>query len=515
MSLDLALGIARSGLQATQRALANVSQNITNAETPGYTRKTAAAESRSIAGMGMGVRLGDARREVDQALLTERDARGGEAAAAGVRERLLSGIEAMQGSAAAGGNLGDSIAALRTGLLGLRGAPGEGGLQRAALRAAEEVAGRFADVAGAVSSARQQAQDGVVAEVDRINTGLREIGQLTIQIRGDRSRGLSTADLEDHRDTALAKLSESLPVRALHQADGGLVLLAKGGFALPLDPNGKALSTTNASLGPASFHVVGGSIPGIILGATDITRQLGGGRLGEYVALRDSTLPRYQAELDLAAANLASRFDAQGLRLFTGTSNQVPDTSQPYFDKDSGLASDQVGFAQQIRVSLIVTLNPALIRDGTHSVDYTPGGPTAFVPNSVTGPSGFAILLDRVLNHSLGETVRADTNWAPIASGGIGPDGNLSSPFIPPRSIGDYAATITGAHSADRAAATALRERAEGLKRGMDARFQSESGVDPDAEMAALIRLQNAYAANARVMNTTQQMWEQLQAIGR
>jgi len=511
MSLDLALGIAKSGLHATQRALANVSQNITNAETPGYTRKTAAAQSVSVAGMGLGVRLGDARREVDQALLAERDARGGEVAGAGVRERLLSGIEAMHGTASAGENLGDTIAALRTSLLGLRGAPGEGGLQREALRTAQEVAGRFADVAGAVSSARQQAQDGVMQEVDRINTGISEIAQLTIQIRGDRSRGLSTADLEDQRDTALARLSESVPVRGLHQADGGLVLLAKGGFALPLEPDGKVLSTMSASLGPASFHGAGGSIPAILLGGADITRQLGGGRLGEYVALRDSTLPRYQAELDLAAANLAARFDAQGLRLFTGGSGQVPDTSQPY----TALPSGQIGFAQQIQVNEAVMRNPALIRDGTHVVADMPGGATAFNPNAANGPSGFAILLDRVLNHSLGETAREGTNWAPIASGGIGPDGSLSSPFIPPRSIGDYAATITGAHSGDRAAATSARERAEGLKRGLDARFQSESGVDPDAEMAALIRLQNAYAANARVINTAQQMWEQLQNIGR
>ncbi len=511
MSLDLALGIAKSGLQSTQRALANVSQNITNAETPGYTRKTVAAESLTTAGMPMGVRLGDARREVDQALLTERDARGGEAAAAGARERLLSGIEAMHGTAGSGENLGDTIAALRTSLLGLRGAPGEGGLQRQALAAAQDVANRFADVAGAVSMARQNAQEGVTQEVDRINTGLNEIGQLTIQIRGDRSRGLTTGNLEDQRDMALAKLSESLPVRALHQADGGLVLLAKGGFALPLEPDGKALSTTTASLGAASFHGMGGSIPGIILGGTDITRQLGGGRLGEYVALRDSTLPRYQAELDLAAANLATRFDAQGLRLFTGFSGQVPDTSQPY----TNLASGQMGFSQQIQVNVAVLRNPALIRDGTHVVADTPGGPTAFDPNAPTGPSGFATLLDRVLNHSLGATARDGTTWPPIASGGIGPDGSLNSPFIPARSIGDYAATITGAHSSDRAAATGARERAEGLKRGMDARFQSESGVDPDAEMAALIRLQNAYAANARVMNTAQQMWEQLQSIGR
>jgi flagellar hook-associated protein 1 len=511
MSLDLAMGIARSGLQATQRALANVSQNITNAETQGYTRKSVAAEALTAAGLPLGVRLGDARREVDQALLNERDARGGEAAAAGARERLLAGIEAMHGTAGAGESLGDSIAALRSSLLGLRAAPGEAGLQRGAVDAAREVAARFSDVAGAVGAARQQAQDGIGQEVARVNASLRDIAQLTISIQGDRSRGLSTSDLEDQRDMALSRLSESLPVRALHQADGGLVLLSKGGFALPLEPEGDVLRTESASVGPGAFHGAGGSIPGILLGGVDVTRQLGGGRLGEYVAMRDTTLPRFQAELDLAAGHLATRFDAQGLRLFTGSSGQVPDTTLPYTDPASGL----VGFAQQLRLNAAVAGNPALMRDGTHAVADAPGGASGFVPNPADGPAGFTTLLDRVLDHSLGETARAGVAWSPIASGGIGPDGSLSSPFIPPRAIGDYAATLTGAHTADRAAATASRERAEGLKRGMDARFQSESGVDPDAEMAALIRLQNAYAANARVMNTAQQMWETLQSIGR
>jgi flagellar hook-associated protein 1 FlgK len=511
MSIDLAIGIARSGLQATQRALANVSQNITNAETPGYTRKTGMAESRTAGGMPLGVRLGDARREVDQALLNERDSRSSEAAAAAVRERLLAGIEAMQGTAGAGETLGDAIGALQAGLTSLRGAPQEGGLQRVALNAAREVAARFQDLGGAVADARQQAHEGMLNEVAQVNAGLKEIAQLTIAIRGDRSRGLSTADLEDRRDLALAKLSQSLPVQPLHQPDGGLILLARGGFALPLEPEGEAIAASSAELGASSFHGPGGDIPPILLGGADITRQLGGGRLGEYVALRDATLPRYQAELDLAAATLATRFDQQGLRLFTGSGGQMPDTSLPYNDP----ASRQVGFARQIRLGDAVSGNLALLRDGTHAVPDTPGGATAFTPNPADGPAGFPTLLDRVITHSLGETVRPGVTWPPIASGGIGPDGSLSSPFIPPRAIGDYAATITGVQAADRAAATTARERAEGLKAGMEARFQRESGVDPDAEMAALIRLQNAYAANARVLNTAQQMWEQLQSIGR
>ncbi len=511
MSLDLAFGIARSGLLATQRALAQVAQNITNAETPGYTRKAASTISLTTEGLPLGVKLGTAQRLVDAALIAERDLRRGEAAAAAVRERLLSGIEAVHGATDAGDSLGDTIAELRGRLIGLRGAPGDIGLQRDAVLAATTVAARVNEVATAIGTARQQAQDGIVEEVQRINASLRGIAELTTLIKGDTARGLPTGDLEDQRDLLLSSLSESLPVQALRQADGGLVLVTKGGLALALDAKADIFSTENTSTGPNAFYGPGGSLPAITLGGVDVTRQLAGGRLGEYITLRDTTLPRYQAELDLAAAQMASRFDAQGLRLFTGASGQVPDVTLGYADPTGG----QIGFANQLRVNAAVLADPGLLRDGTHDVAGTPGGPTAFTANPASGPSGFATLLDRLIDHSLGETVRAGTGWPPIPSTGLGPDGSLRSPFLPARSIEAYAAALTGAQTSDRAAASAAKLRAEGLWAGLDARFQQQSGVDPDAEMANLIRLQNAYAANARVLSTAQQMWDALLSVGR
>jgi flagellar hook-associated protein 1 FlgK len=506
MSLDLAFGIARSGLAATQRALAQTSQNLINADTPGHTRKSAEPQAVSVSGLPLGVRLGEARRSVDQALVAERHARAGEAAAAGVRERLLASVEAAHGQPGDGASIGDVMGQLREGLIALRAAPADPGLQREVQEGARALARRFNDVAAAVGDARQRAQDGIVEEVSRINTALREVADLTNRIRADRVLGVATGDLEDRRDMALGRLSESLPVRALYQPDGGLVLVTQGGLGLPLDPAGEVFSTSNAQVGPEAFFGPGGTLPGITFGTVDVTRQLSGGRLGEYLALRDATLPRYQAELDLAAAHLAARFDGQGLRLFTGTNGQVPDVTLPYNDPASGM----LGFANQIRLDAEVARNPALVRDGTHAVADTLGGPTAFDPNPTNGPQGFSRLIERLLDHAMGDSVRPGTAWASLPSGGLGPDGNLASPFLTPRGLEAYAALLTAAHTGDRAAAGAARERAEALRAGLDARFQRESGVDKDTEMAALIQLQNAYAANARVMSTAQTMWDTL-----
>lgn len=504
MSLDLAFGIARTGLQATQRALAQVSQNIANAETPGYTRKNLAPVAMQGADKPMGVRLGEAQRLVDDTLVAERDGRGAEAAAAGLRESLLTGIEAAHGRAEDGDSLGDAVAGLRTAFIALRAAPGEAGAQRNALLAAGTVASRFNEVAGAVVQAREEAQRGIGEEVARINANLRGIAELSTRIRADRSAGLSTADLEDRRDTALSSLSESLPVKALRQADGGILLIARGGLSLPLDAERDAFSTADATIGPQSYYGGTGTLPGVKLQGVDVTRQLVGGRLGELIQLRDSTLPRYQAELDVGASALAARLDAQGLRLFTDASGGVPDTSLGY------TAGGQLGFSNVMRVNPALLADPRLLRDGTQDVVATAGGPTAFTRNPAGGPAGFITLLDRVLDHGLGETVRAGTAWAPLPSGGLGPDGQLSSPFLPPGTVEAYSAAVTGAQTADRAAATADRDRAEAMQRGLEARFKAQSGVDPDAEMAKLVQLQNAYAVNARVMNTAQQMWDQL-----
>jgi flagellar hook-associated protein 1 len=44
-------------------------------------------------------------------------------------------------------------------------------------------------------------------------------------------------------------------------------------------------------------------------------------------------------------------------------------------------------------------------------------------------------------------------------------------------------------------------------------KFNSQSGVNIDEEMAHLLSLQNAYAANARVMSTVKQMFDSLMQV--
>lgn len=504
MSLDSTLSIARSGLLQTQRALANAANNVANAETDGYTRKTVLGQAREAAGQSMGVRTLEPTREVDEALITELNGRRGTLAAMTARERLLQAVERAHGSPEAGEGIGDLVTSLRSAFTALRADPASQSRQAEVLRAAEDLAGRLNAVSDAIGAARQQVQDGIVAEVGAMNHTLNDIADLTGRIRDNIALGLSSAELEDQRDAAIATLSESLGVTALKKQDGSVTLLARGGMVLPLDPKKPAFATADASLGPSAYYGAGGTIPAVTLGGVDVTQRLAGGRIGELITLRDATLPRMQAEADVTAAGIAWRFENEGLRLFTDAAGAVPDATAAY------PGSAQVGFAGTIRTNPAITANTTLLRDGTHAVAATPGGPTAFTPNPSGGPAGFASLLDRVLDFTFGTEAAAGNAWPGFATTGLGPDGTLASGFSAPSTLEGFGAAVTAAQTAERAAATERKESAQATKAGLEARFAQRSGVDVDAEMAAMVTLQNAYAANAKVMATVQQMWDTL-----
>jgi flagellar hook-associated protein 1 FlgK len=503
MSLDLALSAARSGLRLLDRQMARAADDIANAGTEGHTRKILDGRALVAAGEGLGVRSTLARRDVDEALIAAADRARGEAAAGELRLRLLSGVEAAHGRPEDGDSIGGLLSALHADLVALREAPADAIRRGEVVTGADELARRFNAVARATLEARQGAQDALVEEVASANAAIAEIASLTDDIRREIGAGRSTAGLEDKRDLAIARLSESLELRALRREDGTLTLIARGGLVLPLDGSAP-FSVAAATVGPNSWHGGAGALPGVMLLGQDVTRSLGGGRLAAAAELRDGTLPRMAAELDLAAAHLASRFQAQGLRLFTDGAGAVPDVTLPY------AGSATVGFAGAIRVNPAVAADPRLVRDGTHAVAAVPGGPTAFTPNPAGGPAGFATLLDRLLDFALGAEQAPGSAQPAIPAAGLGPDGQLVSALSGPRTLEAYGAALVAEHGGVRAAAEAAGERATAMRGLLQERMAQRSGVDVDAEMAAMVQLQTAYGVNARVVSTVQAMWDAL-----
>lgn len=488
MTLGLALSVARGGLALLTQQLAQSADNVANAGDAGHTRKT--VNGRAVAGDGAsaGVRVLPATRDVDEALTaTLTTARAG-AAAARESERLLSMVEAAHGTPESGESLGGLVGKLRTSLVSLIEAPSETVRQGDLVAVAEAVAGQLNGLSQAVGAARQEAQDALVAEVAAANAAIDEVARLTAMIRNEVAAGRAAPALEDRRDAAIARLAESIGVTALKRGDGGVVLVARGGTVLPLEPGQPVFAMESATVGPDAYHGGAGTLPGIMLGGADVTRRIVGGRLGALVELRDATLPRLQAELDLAAAHLASRFEAQGLALFTGPAGLVPDVTLPY------AGSDMVGFASAIRVDPSIAGAPML----------------GFDTGAATDLGTFSAVLQDLLDYGLGSGPAAGATYPAIASSGLGPDGSLRSPLSGFITLESFSASLVSAQASLRAGATGAAEREEALRELLSEQWSSRSGVDVDREMARMVELQTAYSVNARVVSTVQAMWDSL-----
>jgi flagellar hook-associated protein 1 FlgK len=360
VGLDSALGIANGGLNSISAALALISQNVANGSTPSYAVEVSNPQSVEAGGQPSGVNAGVATLATDEALQLQVNTANAQSAGASVTSAALANIEPALGTVANGDDLGSYLAALQNSFSSLLNDPSSQPEQDAVVSAAATLAQGINSLSETYNQTRQSAQNDLVTEVGQLNDALGQVGLLNTQIVALKGQGQSTAELENQRNAVTATISQLVDARFVEQPNGALTVLTSGGAQLPTDtPN--PLSIANATTGPSVYYP-GGGLPGIELDGTDITAQFYGGQIGANVTLRDSTIPTYQGELDEFSHTLASRFDAQGLTLFTDPSGVLPQSTA------APAQSGYVGFASTIQVNPLVSATPSLVRDGTRSV---------------------------------------------------------------------------------------------------------------------------------------------------
>lgn len=475
MSLIGALSIANGSLANINRQFAVLSQNVANANTPGYAAETATQESVTADGTGLGVRSGPATRSVDTALQARLLVQNADVTNLQTQQSALSAIDAVQGTPGDGSDLASLLGDLQDQFSTLLNSPDSEPQQDQVVASATTLANGINTLSNAYTAQRQSAQDDLVAAVGTLNTTLGTIGQLSDQIVALKAGGQSTADLENQRDAAVQTLSQLVQVKTLLQPNGDMLVTTAGGMALPTR-GGAALQTSSAIVLPQASYP--GSVPAITFGGTDVTSQLTGGRIGADVTLRDKTLPTFQAELDTFSQNLQSRFTAQGLTLFTNPSGNVP------------------GQSATIQVNPDVTQTPSLVRDGDPPTSNTLAGYTGVISN--------------VLHYAFGADVSPGVAQPAFVTTGLGPDGSVTLPFAAPATLGDFATAMLASQAQTSATVANQTTIEQGVQTTLAGQLSAGSAVNMDTEMSQMIQLQNSYGVSAKMIATIQAMWTQL-----
>ncbi|MBX6323153.1 MAG: flagellar hook-associated protein FlgK, partial [Rhodospirillaceae bacterium] len=308
MSLTLALNTALSGLQVNQAAIQITSNNITNANTPGYTRKVAQLGTVVLGNNGAGVSLDNIGRLVDTYLNNEVRSSSSELASLKVQDGYQDQVQALFGSPGSNSSVSSFLDQFESALQALSAAADDPTLRSQAVSAAVTLARNLNQMSQGVQGLRLQADRDVAGSVAIVNDQLEAISNLNAEISRLKGLGQPTSELEDQRDLALSKLSEQMDISTFTRPSGEIVVLNSAGRVLVDGPAHKLSYTPAASMSAGSVYdpnaVPPGSLQGIMLDGLDITKDFRSGRIAGLLELRDSTLPTLGAEVSQLALTL-------------------------------------------------------------------------------------------------------------------------------------------------------------------------------------------------------------------
>lgn len=482
MSLSIALHTAMTGLNAANRTAQVVSSNIANALTPGYARRQIDLVPGVFNGQGQGVGIDGVSRKVSPAMLAERRLADAELTNRSQSFAALDRIDAIFGGTDAG-SLFDRYSRFEDALIQAAARPdSETGL-RTVVDRARSLAQGLNNAGENVQQERAAADAAIAKEVDALNAGLARIDELNTRIFATKSGSDSRASLEDQRRLEIDRISEIVSVR-LYQRDNGRIAIATTEGRLLLDATPVKIGFTQATAVDAGA-TISGTLSGLNVNgdpsATPPGGGFGGGRLAALFKARDQYLPAAQEQLDAIARDLITRLSGSDAdsSLAAGDAGLFTDAGGPF------VAAAETGLAQRLDI------NPAVdpgqggglwrLRDG---VNATASGP-------VGNPDGLNRLLD----------VLGDPRSP--ASGNFGMAKHTMSGLFGVAAADAHGAALTAEN--DLAYATARSETLQNEEQAM--------GVDTDAEMQTLLLVEQAYAANARVLQVADEMAQSILEI--
>jgi len=477
MSLTRSLNTALSGLTATARNAAVVADNLANLRTPGFGRREAVLGSQRLGGVGISAIL----RHADPALIGARREAQASAAQGDVRTRFFLQLEKVLGVPGSDGALGQRIGRFEAALTSASATPSNEARLAEVLGAAGDLAAGLRMASGMVQDARSQADRDIGRDVSLLNSALAQVESLNNEIRKMVVRREDPAALMDQRQQIVDSIADIVPLREVAR-DGGVIALYAAGGAVLLDGRASVVG----------FDPTGTVVPQMTLGGAlsvltlnsrpiDVTSggMLGGGRLGAAFALRDDLAPAAQARLDAVARDLVERMGGADATLAPGAASLFTDAGA-VFDP-----SNEVGLAGRL------TVNAA--------VDPAQGGALwrlrSGLGAAMPGPGGDGALLGAMAG-------ALETGRAPVSGG-----------FLPGlRSFaglaGELVSIIGAARLTEQTTATFAATRSAVLSQS-----EAEAGVDSDQQMQALLLIEKAYAANARVVQTVDSMLSRLLEI--
>ena len=469
MGLSSILSTAATGLNAVQGQLQWRTDNINNSSNTNYSRRDPTTVATSNHGVSVSIT-----RAKDAGLTTEYLDANAQSSAGTVTSDYYSKLADVAGTSQSTPSLAtamdDFTAAWKAFEADTSSSTSEAQIVSTGRALADTITGAARQLIQIGEEAKSAAGDAVTT----LNGKLSDLSAINKKISADPGSATGQPDLLDQRDSLVSDISGLVGINVVSHSDGSVALYTKTGSVL-VDKEAAKFQWNNNTAGQSYV-----SLAGTTATAPGMNASFTGGSLGATLNVLDpgtsssdpnvGTLAKARAQLDAFATQLA---DTSSAGSFEGaydaaTSDRTTDLSSGFFTIDT---------TGTLSPSQSLAVDAGLVA-GTSTVKR----------QSATDVVGQLTATTRSMS-------AAGVSASNVTYSGL-------------------ASAIAAYQTDSQAAATSDKTRMATTTTTLQTRLTSETGVNLDTEMAQMTVLQNAYAANAKVITTVQAMFDVLMNIG-
>jgi flagellar hook-associated protein FlgK len=566
MSLTSALNTAVASLKVNQSAIQLLSQNVAGANDPNYSKKTLNTETLyNGPNQPGGVIVGSYSNAVNEALRKQYEALTARNGTTSTASDYLSRVQDILGSSSDTASFPSLLSSFTAAWQQYQAQPDSATAQSQVISLGQRFADSVNQAASAIDSLDRDAKTDTDNSVKQLNDLLEQVFNNNVQLKGSSPTDSSHGDLIDQRDALVRQIAQLVDVRTIERSDGTISLFTTGGMSL-LDGAPRKFSFDGTDVidvesnQVVSTQIRDGKLKALLdfrLDNTSLNQPPSGDPAVEVIRKLKSQLdlvasaftstvgnpPTFEAAYDNATTSqrVSSTFETTVTATTTSPQSstvQLAGTLQAgdvfavtvngktisYTATTSDTSLDQIALQLANKINADTTLGvTASAGVGSLQVHSSNNNVKFDISTSVNGQkpelaAGFFTGTDRysfTINASLVDgTQQLKRNAASDVVNSLNNSGRnflAAGLSVTNNSYKGLVSNVIGNASANAKTVSDQSKFNSDTLTMTQQRYQSDTGVNLDAEIANLQVLQNAYSASARLLSVIQTMFDTLQ----
>lgn len=363
-TLSNALRASVSSLNVAQQAISISSNNVANADTPGYVTQRMGQIAVVTGGVSQGVKVSSISADVDVQLLKAIQAQSSELGYSNALNDFFNAAQTLLGNPNEKSSISSKIDEFLSAFQILSGNPETASLRSNAVNSATSLANKLSDTAEELYKLQFSADTEINDAVTQVNSLIQSLYDTNTRIVGFQEGTSGRLEVQQNRDLLLRKLSEYVNISTNVDSDGILTVLTGSGVSLLESAGPYHVSHIPAS--SVDNFINNTSRPAITVApikedgslglpvnlvssgvGANVTTSLSSGSIKGFLELRDVEIPKIIAQLDNLAAEIAKQANA-----ITNDGSSFP-PKESLTGTTTVTSTTSLGFSGEVRIAVL------------------------------------------------------------------------------------------------------------------------------------------------------------------